>query len=111
MDDIRLVDADKLIAKLDAARDSYPNERIYENDIRDGIGYAMETIDCAPTIEAEPIRTATMREMDADERAILTSMPVFNMVCNNCGAMCFDDDSYCSECGAMFIDVERSVKR
>lgn len=54
MDDIRLVDADKMIAELEAVRDSFPNCRIYENGIYDGLGCAMETIDCAPTIDAIP---------------------------------------------------------
>lgn len=62
---------------------------------------AMDYIEDAPTIEAEREAT-TMREMTQSEKAELISMPIFNMICNNCGAMCFDDDTYCSECGRKF---------
>lgn len=42
--------------------------------------------------------------MTADEITIVSTMPIFNSKCGNCGAMCFDDDIYCSECGAHFVE-------
>ena len=46
----------------------------------------------------------TMCEMTVQEISGLTHMPIFSMKCFNCGAMCFDDDTYCSNCGARFDD-------
>lgn len=45
---------------------------------------------------------ALMHVMTAEEKAEIDSMPIFNSKCGNCGAMVFDDDTYCSECGAYF---------
>lgn len=53
----------------------------------------------------EPCRVhidALMHVMTAEEKAGIDSMPIFNSKCGSCGAMCFDDDTYCSECGAYF---------
>lgn len=45
---------------------------------------------------------ALMHVMTEEEKAEISSMPIFNSKCEHCGAMCFDDDTYCSECGAYF---------
>lgn len=45
---------------------------------------------------------ALMHAMTEEEKAEISSMPIFNSKCEHCGAMCFDDDTYCSECGAYF---------
>lgn len=48
------------------------------------------------------VKDALMHTMTTEEKAEIRNMPIFNCKCGNCGAMCFDDDSYCSECGACF---------
>ena len=37
--------------------------------------------------------------------AVAWIMPIYNCICSECGALCFDDDSYCAECGNCFNDL------
>ncbi|MBR1750905.1 MAG: hypothetical protein IJ740_08505 [Ruminococcus sp.] len=44
----------------------------------------------------------TLPLTDQDRRLLMReSMPIFNCTCSECGAWCFDDDTYCAECGAI----------
>lgn len=47
-------------------------------------------------------------EISAEEamQAVDWRMPIFNRVCSECGALCFDDDSFCAECGVKFSELE-----
>ena len=35
-------------------------------------------------------------------------MPIYNCICSECGALCFDNDSYCAECGNRFNDSDET---
>ena len=47
-------------------------------------------------------------ELSAEEamQAVNWRMPIYNRVCSECGALCFDDDSFCAECGVKFSELE-----
>lgn len=47
-------------------------------------------------------------EISAEEAMIAINwrMPVYNRICSECGALCFDDDSFCAECGVNFRELE-----
>ena len=46
--------------------------------------------------------TTMLIRMTDKEIAEIKNMPIFNAKCHWCGAMCFDDDAYCSNCGRLF---------
>lgn len=35
-------------------------------------------------------------------------MPIYNRACSECGALCFDDDSFCAACGVKFRESEEN---
>lgn len=49
-------------------------------------------------------------EISAEEamQAVDWRMPIYNRACSECGALCFDDDSFCAECGVKFSELEVS---
>lgn len=52
-------------------------------------------------------------EISAEEamKAVDWRMPIYNRVCSECGALCFDDDSFCAECGVKFKESVVSEKK
>ena len=53
---------------------------------------------------AESVNRTVQMNLPPDKafESLKWQMPIFNRMCMNCGAMCFDDDSYCAECGSKF---------
>lgn len=94
---MRLVDADelpikKIMVPVGNYGEIYRAEVVHKTDL-----------DNAPAIEVEPVRHGRIEPMtDEDIRRLVVDkgMPMFNGTCSECGAMCFDDDTYCAECGA-----------
>lgn len=116
MDDVRPIDANALIKKLQIYYESLSPDVYSEFIRRDEVSSCIAALMDAPTVDAESVKTCgvhsatLMHVMTAEEKAEISSMPIFNNKCGNCGAMCFDDDTYCSECGAYFEKNERKEK-
>lgn len=66
MDDVRLIDANIVMSKLKAEVDNIPKRTNYPIGIADGISYAMATIDCAPTVDAQPVKRGKWLETHCD---------------------------------------------
>lgn len=92
--EVRLIDANELLSKVEKAY-------MFE-DRRGQLAHAIQCIKQAPTVEAEPVRHGRIEPMtneDIKRFVVDSGMPVFNSQCCSCGAMCFNDDTYCAECG------------
>lgn len=59
------------------------------------------------------MKMARKIELSAEEtmQAVNWKMPIYNRVCSECGALCFDDDSFCAECGVHFSESEQKHGR
>lgn len=79
MDDVRLIDANIVMSKLKAEVDNIPKRTNYPIGIADGISYAMATIDCAPRVDAQPVKHGHWSECYRDSRCI----SVICSVCKN----------------------------
>ncbi len=69
---------------------------LYERELLEMLIEAFENAEYAE----KHSRFIPFNEVDA-MFLVKKGMPLFNGTCSDCGAMCFDDDTYCSECGSI----------
>ena len=82
MDDVRLIDANTVMSKLKAEVDNIPKRTNYPIGIADGISYAMASIDCAPTVDAQPVKHGMWERTDMFVK------------CSECGVELLDDSFF-----------------
>ena len=95
---MRPIDADALEKRLEETRNAYEVNGYFDNYVF-GFDDAWKHIKDAPTIEAEPVRHATLLEGDWYE--VYCSWGT----CSKCGADNLGHARYCNECGAR-LDLE-----
>lgn len=101
---MRLLEEEKVFDIIERVINDAIEKKKHKATIQKSLIYEISLLETAESKIEKHSRFIPFDEDDA-KRLVKKEMPVFNGTCSDCGAMCFDDDTYCSECGAI-LDEE-----
>ena len=101
---VRLLEEEKVLDIIERVTNDAIEKKKHKGTIQKSLIYEISLLEPAESKTEKHSRFIPFDEDDA-KQLVKRGMPLFNGTCSDCGAMCFDDDTYCSECGAI-LDEE-----
>jgi hypothetical protein len=96
---VRLLEEEKVLDIIERVTNDAIEKKKHKATIQKSLIYEISLL---ASVEGELVRHGRIEPMtDEEVRSFVVDkgMPVFNSLCCSCGAMCFNDDTYCAECG------------